>query len=340
MALQSVPGTVASILGVVAIVIFSVIGIVLTLVIVTWMFMVPLVPCLEGQVPSSGPLRRAWDLLRGQWRRALGLMFLLFVCLTALSFIIQAAAGLVAVFSGGDMSWDSFTGISEGVSLVVYMALNTLSSLITWPFVFLLTAMFYLDLRIRKEALDLEWSAHVSSPLENQTGANQLNTAPQVESLGQWTAGAPQASVAAPTFDSPGSVGTMVPPLSANAFNGGPDSSLSHGSSTQPPQIIAGPAQTRPLPGTTNELPASERPQAITSTQQALADQLPRAEAAVSSGENPPQGPTATSAPPAAQNATAVCPQCNAAVRNDQTFCMQCGARLAASTSTLGSPIE
>jgi hypothetical protein len=141
---------------------------VLGLVMATWMFMVPMVPCLEGRCQAVVRLRRAWDLLRGQWRRALGLMFLLGVSLTALSFIMQAVAGVFGLFSGGRPSWQTFTNISEGVSLVVYMALNTITSVLTTPFMFLLIAMFYLDLRVRKEALDLEWSAHVTSPAKNQ----------------------------------------------------------------------------------------------------------------------------------------------------------------------------
>jgi hypothetical protein len=317
-----VSAQVSGVLAIVAFVSFYVVGIVLGLVIATWMFMVPLVPCLEGQMPSSGPLRRAWDLLRGQWRRALGLMFLLGVSLTALSFIMQAVAGVFGLFSGGRPSWQTFTNISEGVSLVVYMALNTITSVLTTPFMFLLIAMFYLDLRVRKEALDLEWSAHVTSPGEKPGSVGQVTTPPQVESFGQPPA------VAAPSVTTPG--------FEARSDSGFPM-----------PQQTAPAAGTRPLPdsawsttpnGTPSDIASTQAPPAAPTTVPA------NVESVAARSTQQPTEPDINVASPAqetsAADVTATCPQCNAAVRKDQTFCMQCGARLVASSSTFGSPRE
>jgi hypothetical protein len=279
-ALQSVPGQVTAVLAIVAIVCFYVIAVVLSLVVVTWMFMVPMVPCLEGQVPSSGPLRRAWDLLRGQWRRALGLMFLLGVCLTALSFIMQAAAGLFTMFSGGPVSWGSLMSVSEGLSLVIYMALNTVTSVVTTPFMFLLIAMFYLDLRIRKEALDLEWSAHVATPQETSTGANAQSAAPQLESFGHRSGSEMQTGFAAAAFDSTGSVTTVPQALSAELVNTGLGSPQAqepqrHGSQAQTPPVVAPMAQTRPLPVAQVDFPPGNQPQALTRTPQVAEQSSP-----------------------------------------------------------------
>lgn len=340
LALQSVPSQVSGVLAVIAFVSFYVIGIVLGLVIATWMFMVPMVPCLEGQMPSSGPLRRAWDLLRGQWRRALGLMFLLGVCLMALSFIMQAVAGVFGLFSGGAASWQTFTNFSEGVSLVVYMALNTLTSVVTTPFMFLLIAMFYLDLRIRKEALDLEWSAHVTSPGENTSSAAQVNTAPQLESFGQPSAGATP-GIRTPNFEARSDASFSMPqqaapsavtrPLSDNAWSTTPNEVPPDVASTQILQPDAAPAKVpanvEPVVAWSAHQPAEPVITNIAAPSEALPSQ------AVPSQAVPSQDTTAT-------NATATCPQCNAAVRKDQTFCMQCGARLTTSSSTFGSPLE
>ncbi|HEX8235857.1 MAG TPA: hypothetical protein VF600_07855 [Abditibacteriaceae bacterium] len=343
LALQSVPGQVTTVLAIVAGVSFYVIGILLSLVVATWMFMVPMVPCLEGQIPSRGPLMRAWDLLRGQWRRALGLMFLLGVCLLALSFIMQAAAGLFTVFSGGRTSWSSFLSVSEGASLVVYMALNTLTSVVTMPFMFLLIAMFYLDLRIRKEALDLEWSAHVSAPQENPTDAAQLNTAPPIGSFGQRSIGAEPTAFDRPIFGPPASRDVSAPPLSNSAGSTAASSSLAHSNSpelpTHTPPSLAPTGQTRPLPVTGSDYPYGGQPQVVTSTQPGFGENTFVAEQPVVSRENSAAAST-ENAIESSTSAALVCPQCKAAVRQNQTFCMQCGARLATSPSTFGSPLE
>jgi hypothetical protein len=270
-------------------------------------------------------------------------MFLLGVCLTALSFIMQAAAGLFTMFSGGPVSWGSLMSVSEGLSLVIYMALNTVTSVVTTPFMFLLIAMFYLDLRIRKEALDLEWSAHVSTPQETSTGANAQSPGPQLESFGHRSGSEMQTGFAAAAFDSTGSVTTVPQALSAELVNTGLGSPQAqepqrHGSQAQTPPVVAPMAQTRPLPVAQVDFPPGNQPQALTRTPQVAEQSSPVQPPVSGSGNLPSQPVTANEA--AVEISAATCPQCNAAVRKGQTFCMQCGARLAPTSSVFGSPLE
>jgi hypothetical protein len=163
---------------------------------------------------------------------------------------------------------------------------------------------------------------------ENGSRAGHVNTPPQRESFGQPPAAATQGS-ATPSFDTRGdpSVPTArTQPLSDTAFGTTPNDTPLHVTSTQSAQSAAAP----PVPTNVEPLAAWSAHQPAES---------------VTSVAPPSQNTTAIDV--AATDATApdtattvTCPQCNAAVRKDQTFCMQCGARLAASSSSFGSPLE
>ncbi|GAB2917342.1 DUF7544 domain-containing protein [Streptomyces mayteni] len=103
-------------------------------------------------------LRRSWKLVTGSWWRVFGIQLLIVVLLTIVGGIIEFPATIVAeVVAGGgsgfleggltDMSW-TYLAIS-GIGAV-------LSSAITLPVGAGVTALLYIDQRIRREALDIE----------------------------------------------------------------------------------------------------------------------------------------------------------------------------------------
>lgn len=114
-----------------------------------WMAMVPVVVCMEENHRSSAT-SRASALLRGNWKRAAGLSILIVLGLGAASAILQSPLILLGGRSG--------TAAYAGTFLA-----QMLFWLLATPFLSLLIALFYLDARVRNEALDLEWSAHAGT---------------------------------------------------------------------------------------------------------------------------------------------------------------------------------
>ncbi|WP_165954025.1 hypothetical protein, partial [Streptomyces sp. 8K308] len=103
-------------------------------------------------------MRRSWKLVTGSWWRVFGIQVLILVLLTIVGGIIEFPTTLIAeVVAGGDggflegglteMSW-SYLAIS-GVGAVI-------GSAITLPISAGVTALLYIDQRIRREALDIE----------------------------------------------------------------------------------------------------------------------------------------------------------------------------------------
>ncbi|HEX8552041.1 MAG TPA: hypothetical protein VF681_10870 [Abditibacteriaceae bacterium] len=168
-----------------------------------WSNVVLIVVCMEDDKRGSPALRRAYDLLRGHWLRVSGLVTLLGFGMMALFVVLCALAAMIL---GVGALKDMFNGTSPDDSVVwaVLGGFGTawIAMWIAWNPIFYLTlTLFYLDLRIRKEALDLEWTAHVSTPESAlhsareiahgmATGATAIGAAP----AHQWANG-PQGTV-------------------------------------------------------------------------------------------------------------------------------------------------
>ena len=134
-----------------------------------WLGLVPIIVCLEDNMRGIGALGRAWELMKGSWGRVLGLSTLLTVAITAVMGIVGGLLGLFGaglnVFSS-DAPESAF--IALGLSLFGFLALFFLF----WnPIQNLILAVLYLDLRVRKEALDLEWSSYNSTPAPPENNA-------------------------------------------------------------------------------------------------------------------------------------------------------------------------
>ena len=147
------------------------IGSVLSMVAYAWLGLVPIIACLEDDKRGVVALGRAWDLMKGSWGRVLGLSTLLTVAIVAVMGIVGGALALFGqsldVFSSG-ASESAF--IALGLGVFGFFALFFLF----WnPIQTLVLSVLYLDLRVRKEALDLEWTSYASTPAPVENSALQ-----------------------------------------------------------------------------------------------------------------------------------------------------------------------
>jgi hypothetical protein len=104
---------------------------------------------------------RSRELVRGSWWRTVGiaLLFLLFIWVVSLILTIPLGllAGLFALTAGTD-------ALQSPLYIVVSTILNVLASAITTPLTYCAWVLYYYDLRIRKEGLDLAVRADELAP--------------------------------------------------------------------------------------------------------------------------------------------------------------------------------
>jgi hypothetical protein len=166
-----------------------------------WQSMVPIVVCMEDDKHGSQALARAYELLRGHWVRVTTLMSVLLLGALVLMAILAISGTMIAggvpsiqrVFTGAEAPDNALLALFGGLALL------WVTMYVLWSPIFYITlTLFYLDIRIRKEALDLEWSAHVTAP---QTVAPQDGS--PVASLPVESPGAPFGMASTSSFASP-----------------------------------------------------------------------------------------------------------------------------------------
>ncbi|MEU6332329.1 hypothetical protein ABZ851_34525 [Streptomyces sp. NPDC047049] len=121
---------------------------------------------LEKQGVISA-MRRSAKLVRGAWWRVLGVQLLAYLLVGIVEFIIQIPATIVAFVVGGESLVDWANGTSNTTSwpfLIVLGIGAVISSTITFPITAGVTALLYMDQRIRREALDLELARAAGLP--------------------------------------------------------------------------------------------------------------------------------------------------------------------------------
>lgn len=108
---------------------------------------------LEGRSVTDG-MRRSWQLTAGSRWRVFGILLLTVIIVTIASALIAAPFGLVfGVVEGA--SGASGTGVTVAQTLVQQVASAAAGS-IFYPFQAAVTALLYIDLRMRREGLDVE----------------------------------------------------------------------------------------------------------------------------------------------------------------------------------------
>ncbi|MGW7579124.1 glycerophosphoryl diester phosphodiesterase membrane domain-containing protein [Streptomyces sp. NPDC054765] len=112
-------------------------------------------------------MRRSAKLVRGAWWRVLGVQLLTLLLTGIVAFIIQIPATIIAFLVDGESLMDWANGTSDTTSwsfLIVLGVGAVISSTITFPISAGVTALLYVDQRIRREALDLELARAAGLP--------------------------------------------------------------------------------------------------------------------------------------------------------------------------------
>jgi hypothetical protein len=113
-------------------------------------------------------LGRSRELVRGYWWRTLGvaLLFLLLVVIVA-SLLFAALGALIAVLAAAQGP----AALQSPLYVIASSILNLLSSAITTPLTYCAWVLYYYDLRVRKEGLDLAVRAEELAPAPPLGGA-------------------------------------------------------------------------------------------------------------------------------------------------------------------------
>ncbi|WP_030625195.1 DUF7544 domain-containing protein [Streptomyces sclerotialus] len=117
----------------------------------------------QGVITS---MRRSAKLVRGSWWRVLGIQLLTVLIVVLVEFIVQIPATVVAFLIGGDSmaDWMAGTATTGWTFLIVSGIGAVISSTVTFPISAGVTALLYMDQRIRREALDLELARAAGLP--------------------------------------------------------------------------------------------------------------------------------------------------------------------------------
>ncbi|MEV6319205.1 hypothetical protein [Streptomyces sp. NPDC051776] len=135
----------------------------------------------QGVIAS---MRRSAKLVRRAWWRVFGIQLLTVILITVVSAVIEVPVSIIGVFAGGDGAMDLFTGESSAATwpfLIIVGIGAVLSSTITLPISAGVTALLYMDQRIRREALDLELARAAGVPGYGEpepSGPQKHDTAP------------------------------------------------------------------------------------------------------------------------------------------------------------------
>ncbi len=155
---------------------------------IIWQGLVPIVVCMEEDKRDRTALGRAYELLRGHWWRMITMLTIIGLAGLVLYTILLATMGsLTGLFNGFSRIGDLLSGRESperfmeslgafmGILLLPQILLGTLWN----PVHHLILTLFYLDIRVRKEALDLEWTAYASaSPTQSLQGESTPAAAP------------------------------------------------------------------------------------------------------------------------------------------------------------------
>jgi hypothetical protein len=116
---------------------------------------------LEEQSPITS-LRRSWALTRGSFWRVLGILVLTAIIAGIGAGIISTPFGIVAtVVTSSDALYASF---GRNLAQLLIAGIGTIiGGAVFYPFSAAVTTLLYLDLRMRREGLDVELVRHVES---------------------------------------------------------------------------------------------------------------------------------------------------------------------------------
>lgn len=108
---------------------------------------------LENLPSSTLALRRSWQLTRGFKGKILGAMLVVFLLIIIPTFILGIVTAISALATG-----------SETAATLVALLFTSIMQILMYPFMYAVTTLLYYDLRVRKEAYDLEMLATATQP--------------------------------------------------------------------------------------------------------------------------------------------------------------------------------
>lgn len=100
---------------------------------------------------------RSWSLTRGNFWRLFGINMLTSIIISVVSGVFGGITSVIGAFSTivASSSTNDFMG-ALSITFIIYMVMTAISLLITLPFSSSVNALLYIDLRMRKEGLDVE----------------------------------------------------------------------------------------------------------------------------------------------------------------------------------------
>lgn len=114
-------------------------------------------------------LRRSWRLTNGHFWRTLGVQFLITVIISVVSQVVTVPLSLLPLL-GYVVDPNSSTGAATAISIgssILSVVVSLIVGAITSIVISAAVALIYIDLRMRKEGLDLVLQAHAEDPARN-----------------------------------------------------------------------------------------------------------------------------------------------------------------------------
>jgi hypothetical protein len=109
------------------------------------------------EAPVGAALRRSWGLVRGSSWRVFGILLLTLIITMLTVFVVTAPFGVVSALLSFNAPDDPLAALSLTWPQLVLTGVGTIvSSTIVYPFTAAVTALLYVDLRMRREGLDVQ----------------------------------------------------------------------------------------------------------------------------------------------------------------------------------------
>ena len=311
--------------------------IVLFMALYLWFMMIPIIASMEDNRRTSGAIGRSSALMRGGWWRAAGLMLLTGIAIWLAQTLVALILGVLISGLGA--------AAQMSVMFLLYMAMYTL----IMPFYAVVAALFYLDQRVRHEALDLEWASYAGS--ESNPSVAPSSAMPIEYSNAPYTASTANNWTTPNSYAPP----TQVPPTNDtprnyandNPFNASTEDLATMSLDDLMPKKKRAPNEiARAQAGTVAAFNLPQVPDAVGATPNSglhqtqilpphavfSTDNADDATSSTRSDDAPVYAPqneafdlTPTSTP--SQDATKTCAQCGAQATAARKFCLTCGAR-------------
>jgi Membrane domain of glycerophosphoryl diester phosphodiesterase len=109
---------------------------------------------LEGTGPAGG-LGRSWRLVRGSFWRVFGIFLLAVIIVVAAGLVLEIPFSLAARIVGNPGQFYGLIGTSTAAAVIISAIGSIVAGAVTRPISAGITVLLYLDMRMRKEGLDL-----------------------------------------------------------------------------------------------------------------------------------------------------------------------------------------